>query len=430
MSNNKCNLLSMNLKCLSRFFLNCLILFLCSCGSIGKLSHQDFVDEISSSESALQADLLIFNSDSIKSCLFLHVPDQSALFMRDSDMFISKLKVSYEMHLNYESKAIVDSGSKLIVKSSLSNSDQINDSLVFPMRFGNKYIMKITIKDLNRNATISRILSVNKTSTFTRQNFMLLNLNSEIQYRNYISNNEHFKLWSSNDFNERYFVRCYFRKYPLATPPFKVSELQIFNYKADSIFTVLADSVSLLTLNRFGFYYFQVDTNRKDGFTIFQYNSDFPLVTNSLELVEATRYLTSNSEFKELITAKDKKSAIDNFWIKLGGNKENARELIRTYYSRVQKANKNFSSYMDGWKTDRGMIYIIFGSPSTVYKDDESEYWNYTNQLYIPDQTFVFKRVANPFTDNDYSLIRQPMFDSPYFMAVDQWRQGRIANDK
>lgn len=430
MSNIKRTLLSMYLRCFSRLFLISMILFLSSCGSIEKLSHQDFADEINSSESILQADFLILHSDSIKSTLFFHIPDQSALFMRDSDMFISKLKVTYEMHLNYESKAIVDSGSKLILKSSLSNSDQINDSIVFEMKYGYQYIMKVTIKDLNRNATITRVLSVNKTSNFTRQNYMHLDLNSEIQYRYYILNNEHFKLWSANDFNERYFVRCYFRKYPLATPPFKVSELQIFNYKADSIFTVHADSVPLLTLNRFGIYHFQEDTNRKDGFTLFQYNSDFPLVTNPLELVEATRYLTSNNEFKELINASDKKNAIDNFWIKLGGNKENARELIRTYYSRVQKANTKFSSFMEGWKTDRGMIYIIFGPPSSVYKDDVSEYWNYTNQLYIPDQTFVFKRMANPFTDNDFSLIRQSTFDTPYFMAVDQWRQGRIANDK
>ena len=212
--------------------------------------------------------------------------------------------------------------------------------------------------------------------------------------------------------------------------PFKQNNNKIFSLKPDSIFDIFKSNVSNLTLNRYGFYHFQTDTSTKDGFTVFQYNSDFPLITNPIELIEPTRYLTTNTEFNTLLSSIDKKEAIDKFWINIAGSKDIARDLIKEYYGRVQMANIKFSSYMEGWKTDRGLIYIIFGPPSTVYKDDVNENWNYTNQLYIPNLTFAFKRMANPFSDNDYSLIRQANFEYPFYMAVDQWRQGRIANTK
>ena len=37
------------------------------------------------------------------------------------------------------------------------------------------------------------------------------------------------------------------------------------------------------------------------------------------------------------------------------------------YYRRVRFANEEFTQYKDGWKTDRGMIYILFGPPNQVF---------------------------------------------------------------
>jgi GWxTD domain-containing protein len=41
-----------------------------------------------------------------------------------------------------------------------------------------------------------------------------------------------------------------------------------------------------------------------------------------------------------------------------------ANELMDEYYRRVNYANANFRSFREGWKTDMGMVYIIFGPPS------------------------------------------------------------------
>ena len=55
------------------------------------------------------------------------------------------------------------------------------------------------------------------------------------------------------------------------------------------------------------------------------------------------------------------------------------------YYRRVRFANEEFTQYKDGWKTDRGMIYILFGPPNQVFYSDfvsfekASQQWVYYN---------------------------------------------------
>ena len=59
------------------------------------------------------------------------------------------------------------------------------------------------------------------------------------------------------------------------------------------------------------------------------------------------------------------------------GNIDKARELIRIYYTRILYSNYYFTSYKEGWRTERGMIYTIYGPPDKVYKTSDGESWGY-----------------------------------------------------
>ncbi|HEX9615291.1 MAG TPA: GWxTD domain-containing protein, partial [Bacteroidota bacterium] len=82
---------------------------------------------------------------------------------------------------------------------------------------------------------------------------------------------------------------------------------------------------------------------------------------------------------------------------------------MEEYYHRVEYANKNFGHYMDGWKTDRGMIYIRFGSPDNVERHPFDmntkpyEIWYYyelERQFVFVDETgFGDYRLRYPTTD-------------------------------
>ncbi len=85
-----------------------------------------------------------------------------------------------------------------------------------------------------------------------------------------------------------------------------------------------------------------------------------------------------------------KKAAIDDFWLNIGGSLERARELLKKYYGRVKEANKHYSSYTQGWKSDRGMIYIVMGPPANIYKSKKDEIWMYGNESNPNALRFVF----------------------------------------
>lgn len=72
------------------------------------------------------------------------------------------------------------------------------------------------------------------------------------------------------------------------------------------------------------------------------------------------------------------------------GNEEN--QVFEEYFSRVSFANDNFSSYIKGWRSDRGMVFIILGPPNNIdrhpfeYDSKPYEVWQY----YDLNKSFVF----------------------------------------
>jgi GWxTD domain-containing protein len=125
----------------------------------------------------------------------------------------------------------------------------------------------------------------------------------------------------------------------------------------------------------------------------------------------------------------NKKEAVENFWIKNTGNKDKEKSALLAYYNRVEKANLYFTSYVDGWRTERGIVYLIFGAPNSIFKQSESETWLYGEEGNYRSTSFTFIKVLNPFTDNDYQLNRSEIYKEEWYRFVDTWRMGKIINE-
>ena len=121
-----------------------------------------------------------------------------------------------------------------------------------------------------------------------------------------------------------------------------------------------------------------------------------------------------------------KKLAVDNFWLNVTGNPDRGRKIVRHFYGRVEEANRYFSSYVEGWKSDRGMIFIVYGPPDVVYKNSNAESWTYGEEGNITSVNFTFYKADNPFSDNDFRLSRSVIYKNSWFHAVDAWRQGIV----
>ncbi len=120
---------------------------------------------------------------------------------------------------------------------------------------------------------------------------------------------------------------------------------------------------------------------------------------------------------------------LELFWYKTGNRDFTvSRELMRIYYNRVQLANEFFTSYKEGWKTDRGMVLIILGLANEIVSDINGETWVYYNQGAGEDIIFRFSRISDSPVANDLRLERMNIYEKIWINALNSWRRGDVFN--
>lgn len=125
--------------------------------------------------------------------------------------------------------------------------------------------------------------------------------------------------------------------------------------------------------------------------------TDFPVTIKDLDVAIAQCiYFANADEFDKLRNAKtrlEKEKAFINFWRSKDPTPNTAKnEVMLDYYNRVRIANERYSTHFPGWKTDMGMVYIIFGDPSNIERHPFTEgtkpyeIWDY----YDVNRRFIF----------------------------------------
>jgi GWxTD domain-containing protein len=174
----------------------------------------------------------------------------------------------------------------------------------------------------------------------------------------------------------------------------------------------------------------EVGLNESRGFAIM--GRTFPRLTTLGDLIEPLAYIVHEGELDSLRVSKtdnEKRRHFDSFWLSLVENKQSAANLIKQYYSRVEEANLYFTNFKEGWKTDRGMIYIILGQPISIQHGIDFEVWRYSNVDQDALTTYVFKRVLSVeenLSFENYILNRRSYYDQGWLNAIAQWRRGAI----
>ena len=156
----------------------------------------------------------------------------------------------------------------------------------------------------------------------------------------------------------------------------------------------------------------------------------FPRPSELDRLLGPLEYIMVDAERDSLQTKKTEatgRSFMETFWKSVGKNEEAASNVIEQYYARVEEANEYFSSFCEGWRTDRGMIYIVLGPPFSVQTGLQGEVWNYSYVEGDRLNSYSFRSVSLPeeFQSFEHLLLeRQPYYDQGWFAAIDRWRRG------
>ena len=150
------------------------------------------------------------------------------------------------------------------------------------------------------------------------------------------------------------------------------------------------------------------------GFMIAWLTSGAPISAVDLdEAIDQLRWFAKDEDIEYIRAAeteKEKRRRFEDFWERHNptpGTDKNPAMI--EYYNRVAYANQNFGHFIDGWKTDRGMVYIIYGPPDYIDRhplDVESkpyEIWEY----YDINRRFIFVDESG---FGDYRLL-YPIWD-------------------
>jgi GWxTD domain-containing protein len=413
-------------------FLSFLVISFTGCVPVGSISNENFSFEYRDEEKNLHPELTVFNFNADSSRLYILLNTSEFLFTKqEEDTFRASFRVSLRILDSYESSEVKGTAQQSFsINKTLEGVGRRIYTLDFILPPPGEYLIECNIFDSNKKITETDYVNLDNSSAQSRQNFQLHRIGSSAPvFANYVAADDTFSIEYREKESQNIIVKYYKREFLLAAPPYSFDMRDQFNYAPDSVFSVTTGGGYKYTFLHEGIYHLQLDSSNHEGETIYRFSPGFPGVSTFDALLNPLRYITTRKEFEELRSNPNKKQAVDQFWLDVGGNQERSRQLIKKYYSRVEKANRLFSSYMEGWRTDRGMIYVIFGSPHSVYKSSNTESWTYGEANSSLSITFNFTKVTNPFSDNDFSLTRAPIYESNWYRAVDTWRQGRVFND-
>ncbi len=132
------------------------------------------------------------------------------------------------------------------------------------------------------------------------------------------------------------------------------------------------------------------------------------LIDNIDQSIKQMRYIANSDFFNKIesLSVENKIQSFIDFWTNLDPtpNTETNEALI-DYYKRVEYTNKNFKSYSDGYLTDKGQVYIVYGPPANISTSNNSyntreiyEVWSYPNNI-----EFVFLDKSGL---GDFRLVR------------------------
>lgn len=83
------------------------------------------------------------------------------------------------------------------------------------------------------------------------------------------------------------------------------------------------------------------------------------------KLIRQMVYVASQSEIDHIEDASspdEKRRLFDEFWQKLDPTPGTERnEAFEEYYGRIEYANQNFRAFREGWLSDMGAVYVVFG---------------------------------------------------------------------
>lgn len=409
---------TMLFKKLCPILLVCCLLFACTTSN--KIT-KNYANRYINQAAALPLKSVIHHISKDTTVLYLAIPTK---ILQADSLGRVHLRTTFKLYQDNKSTTVIDS---FVLRKKVrfaTQTDYLQLSQHLAISEGSDYQLTVYVADEMSKKFISETLLIRKSDAYNDQNYLLTDANTDA-------------VIFDQQAPERTRIKAIYRKQTegatvqyfkpsrvLALPPFVTNKTRPLPTTPDSTFKTKGS----FTLDRAGLYFMQVHDTLTSGISLVCTEKNFPKLTQAADLVHALRYITQTKEFQTMIEATDPKAAVDSFWLKRAGSHDRGKVLIKEFYGRVQRANQHFTDIKAGWKTDRGLIFIIYGEPDLVTLNDARAYWEYRNERTGAKLSFTFHRQPNRFFFDYMTLQRHPNYENSWHKAVYEWRKGIIQN--
>jgi len=339
---------------------------------------------------------------------------------------MARIKIKYVLYPEFENLEVIDSASHILNVIPAEGSDYFVGGLKIHVENNKEYVLEISVEDMLRGSSGKSYINIDKTSEYNAQNFKVYSAENMTQ------------LFSPNMFNNRNVniqykrmpgnnikVEQYIIPRPFPNPPYLVDSIDRPLYRPDRTSNIGFRDLQDFHLEEKGLYFFQLSPTDTAGLLLGYFSEDFPRINTVGQMIEPVKYLTTDEEYLNILAKTNKKLALDNFWLRLTGSTDAARELIRIYYNRVLFANFYFTDVSQGWRTDRGMTYIIFGNPDKITRFNNEEVWTYNRNLMSSNNIFRFQKIRSKLSNNLFHLVRDQKYKNTWDQAINTWKSGK-----
>lgn len=390
-----------------------------SCKGPARLAYRNMADQYQPELRMPGLSYELFNQDDSITRLYVRFPYDNLRYLTEDGKTTASFRMYYQLYAGYEMAAISDSAS-FSGQDTLKIQGYFYDSVMVMAPRGKDYILSVTLEDVNAGKEYTSLLTLSKRQFPGINDFMAVDENGLPLMRNYIWRNERFRIRTSG-YNGDLTIRRIPGKLPPASPPHS-SGSGLYNAESDSSFTVAVSLYASPVLALPGTGRFVISQGNQPVLVLYRFYDGFPEIGSTDQMREALRYIATDTEYRELFN-QPSRAAVDRFWVNLSGHSERALNQIRKYYGRVEEANRLYSISGEGWKSDRGMIYIVYGPPNIVYRNSTSEQWTYGEPGNPLSLRFLFNLEYPAGSPADYFLIRSDTYRNPWHLAVSNWRR-------
>ncbi|MFC2120448.1 GWxTD domain-containing protein [Bacteroidota bacterium] len=378
--------------------------------------------------SVLHPDFSIYHNSSETSQLNFRIYFRELRFNTANKQNVnqSRIKLHYQLYPSYEDLNIIDSASHIIDVIPQEGAKFFIGTLNIPTEKGQDYLLKVAVQDILSGSSGLAYIYVDKRSDLNSQNFKIYSSDEMTQLFNsdlhrYQNLNIQYNKMPENKIT----VDQYITPIPIPKPPYYTDTIPNFQFTPDYSYSISFRELQNFKCEEGELYFFRIDSTGSDGILTGFFGQKYPEINTLKQMIGPIKYIGTEEDYLKILNATNKKLAIDNFWLKISGSTDMARELIRIYYNRCLFANYYFTDISEGWKSDRGMIYMIFGNPEKITRMNSEEIWSYKKTPESENPVFHFNKTENYYSNNVFLLIRDEKYRNVWEKAIESWRRGK-----